>query len=164
MVRFLLLIIFVIGSTLIAPEAYAGPPLEGIKNAFQTTWKGRGWPEDKLGKPWWEDLNDAEISFDDSLIVKRAEGWEDIEISVDNVKEILKNYLVVSVKDWSMNYVHDIGHDKSGMITLSNGEQRQWVIRPGGLALIVYPEGFMVCLASEISHEETGLPHPHIIE
>lgn len=73
---------------------------------------------------------------------------EDFErVPAEEVRERLRRYVVISRQEWENGFSHVFGGDQGGWLVRGN-ECFQWIVRPGGLAWIVYPDGAAVYLAA----------------
>ena len=75
-----------------------------------------------------------------------------------DVKQALESYAVVSAEEWSRSYSHVAMMDRTGLLILKNGQKLRWMLRPGGLACLRYPDGRWVYLASGVHDARRPLP------
>jgi hypothetical protein len=98
------------------------------------------------GEPWPVDLASAEIIVDpisSSIFLPRPSIPRP---SIDEVRERLTRYRVLTGERWRNNYSHVGGLDHSGWL-IGGGVCYRWTLRPGGLAWVTYPDGTAVHLA-----------------
>lgn len=53
---------------------------------------------------------------------------------------------MISATEWMGARSHVEGGDRTGWVTLEDGTRLKWLLRPGGLAVVVYPDGGAVYL------------------
>lgn len=93
---------------------------------------------------WPQDLSKARVTFDQ--LPPSASG-----IDEEYLRKALSTFCVCNGDDWRHCYSHVGFADLTGDIELSDKTRIRWLIRQGGLALILYPDGGIVYLAHEIS-------------
>jgi hypothetical protein len=64
-----------------------------------------------------------------------------LRVSCDDVLELLAHAKVVSESEWHHEYSHVAFGDRSGRLTLPDGIVLTWLVRPGGLAYLEWPDG-----------------------
>ena len=101
-----------------------------------------------IGKPWPEDVYRAVITIDDSLTLPRDPQFSASTLHPIEVRELLMRYVVVPEAEWKNEYSHVAGGDVAGWITLPDERRMIWMLRPGGLGWIVYPDGGTVYLTA----------------
>lgn len=99
-----------------------------------------------IGAPLPLNLELARIEVDDTLVYRFGAGAPS-EIDVEQVRTALSRYLVVGGEEWAHGYGHVGGMDRAGWIFLEDGTRLRWMLRPGGLGSLMYPDGGMVYLA-----------------
>jgi hypothetical protein len=104
-------------------------------------------PYPQVRRPWPVDVSKATIVKDP--LVGRSESNLFRPVSVEQVREQLKQYSVVPRSEWKNAYSHVAGGDEAGWL-VAQDECFRWTMRPGGLAWIVYPDGTAVYLAAEL--------------
>jgi hypothetical protein len=113
------------------------------------------------GTKWTEDLSGAKIVQQQKKPKTNAESLAELsnpeaeqkvtyEPASADVLQALKSYYVVPVYEWQNCYSHVGMGDKVGEIILPGGARMHWMLRPGGLAAVVYPDGGIVYLAREL--------------
>lgn len=119
------------------------------------------------GRPWPEDIGQSEIIPDNSLqaepvedapaasLLKRRPGPARSNLRAQEIRRTLTSYLVVPGASWAHEYSHVAGLDQTGWLVSGNAPRLRWLIRPGGLAVVVYPDGGAVFLAREV-HTKPG--------
>ena len=70
-----------------------------------------------------------------------ADSWKSFRVSCEQLKLELLKARVVSEFEWRHEYSHVSGGDRSGLIGLRDGASVRWMVRPGGLALLEWPDG-----------------------
>src|SRR5262249_52743149 len=68
----------------------------------------------------------------------------------DDLRARLALYLVIPRDDWMHDFSHVGGSDEGGWLVSAN-RCYEYVVRPGGLAFVVYPDGTAGYLASCVS-------------
>ena len=111
-------------------------------------------PYPPIGNPWPVDVVKAHLVEDPSVAVRLSDYFP--RSSLEELRHLLALYLVVSRDDWMHNYSH-VGLSDEGGWLVSGSRCFQFVVRPGGLAFVVYPEGTAVYLASCVGDR---LPRP----
>ena len=134
----------------VAPGASAGAaaPIPASCRAFKTPppWRPEEHsPYPVVGRPWPFDASKAGIVPDDRVAPRRSEYFA--RVPAEEVRERLRRYVVVSMQEWENGFSHVAGGDQGGWL-VSGKECFQWIVRPGGLAWIVYPDGTAVYLAA----------------
>jgi hypothetical protein len=89
-------------------------------------------------------VSKAEI-VKDERVARRHEYFA--PVSIQDVRERLGRYVVVSREEWKNGFSHVAFGDEGGWL-VTETECFQWIVRPGGLAWIVYPDGTAVYLAA----------------
>jgi hypothetical protein len=93
--------------------------------------------------------------------------WRDFRVSCEQFEHELLGARVVSEFNWLHEYSHVSGGDRSGLITLRDGVNVRWMVRPGGLGLLEWPDGsklhlvFCQCNGRSPSSSPSG-PNPSI--
>ena len=100
-------------------------------------------PYPTIDKRWPVDVSKAEI-VKDERVARRREYFA--PISIQDVRERLSRYVVVSREEWENGFSHVAFGDEGGWLVTETG-CFQWIVRPGGLAWTVYPDGTAVYLA-----------------
>jgi len=75
----------------------------------------------------------------------------DLNISKKEMDAILQDYYVIDREQWLNTYSHVAGLDRTGSLILKDGSIIKWIVRPGGLATLEYPDGKKNYLAKEQS-------------
>ena len=65
--------------------------------------------------------------------------------------KILRDYHMIPKQDWKHGYSHVGGEDRTGTIWLRDRTKIEYMVRPGGLATLTFPDGRTVFLAREKS-------------
>ena len=100
-----------------------------------------------IGKPVPMDLSKAEIKPDEEQ-VERTEYWEKFSSDAEEIRLLLATYIVVRENVWSDAYSHVSGGDQVGWAIFKNGIKLKWILRPGGLAKLVYKDGGTIYMAA----------------
>jgi len=98
-----------------------------------------------MDRRWPVDISKAEIIKDQRVARRLSEYFR--PISHEEVREKLMRYVVVSRQEWDHGFSH-VAHSDEGGWVATEKECFQWIVRPGGLAWIVYPDGTAVYLAA----------------
>ncbi len=71
------------------------------------------------------------------------------EFKVDRkyLEDVISTWHRVSADQWRHCYSHVLGGDRWGTITLRDGRRIRWMVRPGGLAKLYFPDGTVQYLA-----------------
>lgn len=89
---------------------------------------------------------DIELFYPDLV---RGDGYfKDFKIDRTDLVTILRDYHVIPKQDWKHNYSHVGLGDRTGTIVLRDGTRIQYMVRPGGLASLTFPDGRKLFLAS----------------
>lgn len=87
-----------------------------------------------------------------------------LRVSCDDVLEFVAHAKVVSESAWRHEYSHVAFGDRTGRLTLRDGTVLRWLVRPGGLARLDWPDGratYLVrCCAERPSGEGEAPPRP----
>jgi len=102
-------------------------------------------PYPAIDRGWPVDTSHAEIVKDERVARRGSEYFA--PVSIEDVRERLTRYVVVSREEWDNGFSHVALGDEGGWLTTATG-CFQWIVRPGGLAWIVYPDGTAVYLAA----------------
>lgn len=146
-IMFAVLATLVVGGNLAcnpAGDSAPPPPRSTSSEAADTEPAGQGaarepWPPADLGR--------ADIVSDDALVLDRS-GREHVrETSPADVRQALSGYQAVEKTRWLREYHHVAGQDQAGWLVLPDGTRLKWVLRPGGLAYVQYPDGTTIFLA-----------------
>lgn len=110
-------------------------------------------------RSWPEDISSSKIVQRKKLSPKEElailnhlpEPEPSFEPANPDVRQTLMSYYVVPVYEWQNCYSHVALMDRVGDIILPNGARIVWLLRPGGLAYITYPDGGAVYLAQQLT-------------
>jgi hypothetical protein len=98
-----------------------------------------------------ENFSNAQITFDNPT---KTDTNTDTNSGVDEkyVRNALRSYFVRNGDDWRNSYSQSDG-GVTGYVVLPNPNRTKlrWLVRAGGLALLLYPDGGVVYLAREIT-------------
>jgi hypothetical protein len=91
--------------------------------------------------------------------------WKDLRVSCDQFKNMLEGARVVPESTWLHEYNHVAGGDRWGDITLRDGTKVRWMVRPGGLGLLEWPDRSKVHLVfCQCNDAPTSIRPGHITE
>ncbi len=76
--------------------------------------------------------------------------WQDL-------RKLLMNYHLVPEYIWKNYYHHVTGMDIEGYIRLKNRERVRWLVRPGGLACVMWENGKVIYLVRELLWKNDGV-------
>ncbi len=107
-----------------------------------------------------KNLKEDQISFDEFLGVDASKldqksrwayqrGMPTVVGSNAEVIYVLRKSRAVTSHDWHHKYHHVAHKDQHGYITRSDGTKIIWMLRPGGLGVLVYPDGGTIFMALE---------------
>ena len=65
------------------------------------------------------------------------------------LEDVLSTYSEVSEHDWLYNYSHVALNDQNGTIKLIDGATINWLVRPGGLAVLTFQDGKKIFLVKD---------------
>lgn len=100
--------------------------------------------EPAIGAPLKLDTKEARAS-----VKTNKTGLSDAELR-NHLREALREYFVVTKKNWTHGYSHVAEMDASGILDWPGSTESQkwgWMIRPGGLAIVTKPDGTIIYLA-----------------
>jgi hypothetical protein len=81
--------------------------------------------------------------------------FKDFKVDKANLLKILRDYHVIPKQDWKHGYSHVAGEDRTGTIRLRDGTKIEYMVRPGGLATLAFPDGRQLFLArTDVSKEK----------
>ena len=73
--------------------------------------------------------------------------FPEYRIDLAIMDEVLSKWYQVTEHQWMHNYSHIAGEDRTGTMKLSSGSIVRWMVKPGGLAILTYPDNSSVHLA-----------------
>lgn len=73
--------------------------------------------------------------------------FKDFKVDKADLLKILRDYHVIRKQDWKHGYSHVAGEDRTGTIRLRDGTKIEYMVRPGGLATLAFPDGRKLFLA-----------------
>ena len=76
-----------------------------------------------------------------------SDYFKEFKIEEGDLLKILRDYHVIPERDWLHNYSHVAFGDRTGTITLRTGTKIKYMVRPGGLASLTFPDGRKLFLA-----------------
>lgn len=65
--------------------------------------------------------------------------------------DVLLRWHIVAKETWLHGYSHVLGGDQTGTITLRAGDQVEWMVKPGGLAWLKFPDESFIHYAKELT-------------
>lgn len=89
------------------------------------------------------------VEFKANSISPRAH-YKDFKIERRGLEHIINTYHQISEEHWRHSYHHIAMNDVTGIIILKDGTEIKWMVRPGGLATLTYPDGRLIFLAKEL--------------
>jgi hypothetical protein len=75
--------------------------------------------------------------------------FKEFKIDRADLVKILRTYHVVPKYNWENEYSHLDGDDRTGTIVLRDRTRIQYMVRPGGLACLTFPDGRRLFLARD---------------
>lgn len=84
----------------------------------------------------------------DPLPSPLTKHFKDFKISREDLQTIMQTYRVVPKERWFRDYHHVAFGDRTGTITLRDHTVIHWLVRPGGLACITFPDKAQIYLAA----------------
>ena len=90
-----------------------------------------------------------------------SEHFKEFRVERADFNKILDAYYTVTRDQWLHLYSHVAFGDRTGTATLKDGTVLKWLVRPGGLATVTFPDGTILYLAaskpattiSEVAHQ-----------
>ncbi len=83
--------------------------------------------------------------------------FKDFKVDKADLLKILRDYHVTPKQDWKHGYSHVLGEDRTGTIALRDGTKIEYMVRPGGLASLTFPDSRKLFLA-----KGTGIKDRHV--
>ncbi len=83
--------------------------------------------------------------------ISRLAYFRDFKIERTDLENIITTYHQISEEHWLHDYHHIAMNDLTGIIILKDGTEIKWMVRPGGLATLTYPNGQIIYLAKELT-------------
>ncbi len=77
----------------------------------------------------------------DPVATTSGGAFSSLRVSCDDVLEFLAKGKVVSESQWRHEYSHVAFGDRTARLTLRDRTVLQWLVRPGGLACLEWPDG-----------------------
>ncbi|MFT5290762.1 MAG: hypothetical protein ACI8QS_001890 [Planctomycetota bacterium] len=76
------------------------------------------------------------------------------ELRVDRtyLEDVLSNWHSTSANQWLHGYHHLALEDRTGTLSLRDERQIRWMVRPGGLATLSFPDGSVLYLVKKLSN------------
>ncbi len=96
---------------------------------------------------WPEDLAKAVVIRDETVARPSSEHFKRYPAN-DEIKTLLSTYYVVTRENWLHGHSHVAFSDIGGYLTFPDGRRLTWIFRPGGLMLVIYPDGGAVHLSA----------------
>ncbi len=81
---------------------------------------------------------------------------EKVLFQFQDLRKLLMRYHLVPEYIWKHNYHHVTGMDIEGYIRLKSRERVRWMVRPGGLACIMWENGKVIYLVRELNWKNDG--------
>ena len=83
--------------------------------------------------------------------ISKLAHFKDFKIERRDIEDIINTYHQISEEQWRHGYHHIAMNDATGIIILKDGTEVKWMVRPGGLATLAYPDGRIIFLAKELT-------------
>ena len=83
--------------------------------------------------------------------ISKLAHFKDFKIERRDLEDIINTYHQISEEHWRHGYHHIAMNDATGIIILKDGSEVKWMVRPGGLASLTYPDGRIIFLAKELT-------------
>ena len=77
-----------------------------------------------------------------------SEYFKDFRVERADFGKILDTYFTVTREQWLHRYSPVAFGDRTGTATLKDGTALKWLVRPGGLAAVTFPDGSTIYLAA----------------
>jgi hypothetical protein len=77
----------------------------------------------------------------DPLVGTSGGPFASLRVTCDDVVAFLERAKVVTEWQWRHEYSHVAFGDRTGRLTLQDGTVLRWLVRPGGLASLEWPDG-----------------------
>jgi hypothetical protein len=91
-------------------------------------------------------------------------AFANLRVSCEDVVDLLAEARVITERQWRHEYSHVAFGDRTGRLTLRNGTVLRWLVRPGGLAFLEWPDGqrtYLVrCCGGRPREAAPGPPQP----
>lgn len=68
-------------------------------------------------------------------------AWQSPTVTCSTASAFLKGAKVVTKEHWQHDYSHVALADNEGILTLRSGDTIRWLLRPGGLGRLTFPDG-----------------------
>jgi len=68
-------------------------------------------------------------------------AFASLRVGCEDVKALLARARAVTEWQWLHKYSHGAFGDRTGRLTLRDGTVLRWLVRPGGLAYLEWPDG-----------------------
>ncbi len=78
-----------------------------------------------------------------------SDYFKDFKVTQKYFNSILKGYFEVEEQYWKNGYSHVAFGNRTGHVTLKDGSKIKWMVKPGGLAWLEFPDGKRMFLAAE---------------
>ena len=76
-----------------------------------------------------------------------SDHFRDFRVTERDLKQILTKWHVVPKDDWHHKYHHVAFGCRTGTVNLASGKVLKWMVKPGGLATITFPDKTTLFLA-----------------
>lgn len=77
--------------------------------------------------------------------------FKDFKVERKELEEALRTWYQVPQEHWRHGYSHVAFEDRTGTIKLKDGTGIRWMVRPGGLAKLIFQDGTVLYLARELT-------------
>jgi hypothetical protein len=85
----------------------------------------------------------------DRILPAPGDHFEDFRVTRPGLEHILERYHQVDETLWRREYSHVAFADRTGHVVLADGRTIGWLVKPGGLAWLQFPDGRRMYLAAE---------------
>jgi hypothetical protein len=84
----------------------------------------------------------------DPIPAVQSVDFKDFKITQKDFENILTNYFEVQEGEWQHGYSHVAFGSRTGHVVLKYGQKINWMVKPGGLAWLEFPNGKKMYLAA----------------
>ena len=77
-----------------------------------------------------------------------SDYFREFQVERADFDRILDTYFTVTREQWLHRYSHVAFGDRTGTATLNDGTALKWMVRPGELATVTFPDGAILYLAA----------------
>ncbi len=99
----------------------------------------------------WQRPQPSEIVEFQARSIPTVTYFKDFEITQSEIEAVIATWHEVSKEHWLHGYSHVALENRTGTIKLKSGTVIEWMVKPGGLATLTFPDGKMMYLAKELT-------------